>query len=118
MENDPPIESTPPLEGHSLPGVGPVLSRSCGARLGARGAIVSARTEGRGWWIDDDGFLRLTEQEVEDCGSCGCYHPRGYSGDCRDDHYRLEMTDDGTGDFISVTRHRPDARLDAGEVQS
>jgi hypothetical protein len=29
--------------------------------------------------------------EVETCGCCDLYHPRGFSGDCRDDENRLVL---------------------------
>lgn len=31
----------------------------------------------------------LVEIDEEECGSCGCYHPTGYAGECRDDRYRF-----------------------------
>ena len=29
------------------------------------------------------------ENEIEECGCCGCYHPKTYFGDCRDDNNRF-----------------------------
>lgn len=28
-------------------------------------------------------------EELEECGSCGCYHLATFSGDCRDDYNRF-----------------------------
>lgn len=33
----------------------------------------------------------------EECGCCGCYHPEGFYGDCRDDANRY-----GPGDLMKL----------------
>lgn len=35
----------------------------------------------------------LAEDVLEECGSCGMYHPKDWSGDCRDDAHRLHPDD-------------------------
>jgi len=34
--------------------------------------------------VDRSGTLNLPQ-----CGCCGCFHPPGFDGDCRDDHNRF-----------------------------
>ncbi|KKN00456.1 hypothetical protein LCGC14_1137520 [marine sediment metagenome] len=36
-----------------------------------------------------DHVLDMHDSEVVDCGSCGCLHPKGFWGDCRDDDNRF-----------------------------
>ena len=33
------------------------------------------------------------ENSMDECGSCGSYHPRDYEGDCRNDDYRYHPDD-------------------------
>jgi hypothetical protein len=32
-----------------------------------------------------------TVEELEECGCCGCYHRKGYEGDCRNDDERFPL---------------------------
>ena len=32
--------------------------------------------------------------KIQECGQCGCYHPQGYAGDCRDDSQRYASPED------------------------
>ena len=32
--------------------------------------------------------------KIQECGQCGCYHPQGYTGDCRDDSQRYASPED------------------------
>ncbi|KKM18581.1 hypothetical protein LCGC14_1664330 [marine sediment metagenome] len=36
-----------------------------------------------------DHVLDMHDEEVVDCGSCGCLHPKDFWGDCRDDNNRF-----------------------------
>ena len=36
-----------------------------------------------------EALSRALDTILEDCGCCGCKHPRGFSGDCRDDWNRF-----------------------------
>lgn len=47
----------------------------------------------------------MTNQELVECGICGNYHRRGYSGDCRNDSERFPTPDpERTPDF-RLRRH-------------
>lgn len=39
------------------------------------------------------GLQMLAEDVLEECGSCGMYHPKDWSGDCRDDAHRMHPDD-------------------------
>lgn len=45
--------------------------------------------------MDYEALLRnAAEEYLEPCGSCICYHPVGFSGDCRDDSNRFASPED------------------------
>jgi hypothetical protein len=85
-------------------------------RNGNRVVSVEVRADGKRfsgepeWWIDakpGDDYLRLRvveRPELEECGSCGCYHPATFNGDCRDDANRYPTPDYADGSCAEQER--------------
>ena len=41
----------------------------------------------------DTVVVRVKQGDMESCRCCGCHHPPGFAGDCRDDDNRLVFVD-------------------------
>ncbi len=38
-------------------------------------------------------FKKTEALQLTECNCCGCYHPKGFRGDCRDDNNRYPTND-------------------------